>query len=219
MLDSIELIKDSRLGDYVFTETDLSHLFGGSPARKYALVHKALASKELIRLHRGVYMLSPKYLRQKFGKFFVASHVIKNSYISFESALSYHGWIPERVEGVLSAIGDGRTRAFPTPFGEFSYRKIASETGDFYTGVLRMEEDGYPFLIASPLRALADYIYERKIQWTELDFLTDGLRIELDSLNTLNQKNFEEIIRVYRNKRVLDFIKNLKQSLELHATQ
>jgi len=49
---------------------------------------------------------------------------------------------------------------------------------EFLGGVSRQTVNGKPFLIAKPLRALADYVYERKVKWIGIDFLLEGLRIE-----------------------------------------
>ncbi len=119
MLASTEKLQEAGFGERVFTDRDLARFFCGTPARRYGLVNKALAKKELVRIRRGVYILAKKYRTTKPSQFVVASRTVPGSYVSFESALSYHGWIPERVAVVTSVIYQRRTRTFETPLGEF----------------------------------------------------------------------------------------------------
>ena len=163
MLTITEKIIDTNLSYHAFTEADLEQLFDGSAASRYGLVNKALKKGELIRLRRGLYLLGKKYLPMKISKFYLASRIATHSYISLESALSHHGWIPERVVSTFSIIAQGRTRSFKTPLGEYSYYLIPTNDYEFLTGVNREQIDHQPYLIASPIRALADLVYIRKI--------------------------------------------------------
>ncbi len=213
MLTSTEKLQDAGFGERVFTERDLAHFFGGTPARRYGLVNKALAKGELVKIRRGIYILAKKYRTVKFSQFFVANRTIPSSYISFESALSYHGWIPERVTLVASVIYQGRTRTFETPLGEFKYVLLPIKAFEFLSGVSRQTINDKPFLIATPLRALADYVYDRKIEWTGIDFLLDGLRIEEENLNTLTLDDFKAVLPVFRAKRVQSFLHHLQTEI------
>lgn len=213
MLVSTEKIQAAGFGKRIFTERELARLFGGTSARRYGLVNKALAKGELIRIRRGVYLLAEKYRFIKFSQFFVANRVVPNSYVSFESALSYHGWIPERVLVVTSGIHQGRTRTFDTPLGEFNYIYLPVNALEFLSGVSRQTINDQSFFMAKPLRALADYVYNKKITWMGMDFLLEGLRIEEDNLNSLTLNDFQEIEPVFRAKRVLSFLRHLQQEL------
>jgi predicted nucleotidyltransferase component of viral defense system len=210
MLASTEKLQEAGFGERVFTERELARVFGGTPARRYGLVNKALAKGELVRICRGVYMLAEKYRSIKLSQFVVASRIIPGSYISFESALSYHGWIPERVVVVMSGIYKGRTRTFETPLGEFKYVHLPVNELEFLNGVSRNER---AFLVAKPLRALADYIYDRKIEWTGIDFLLEGLRIEEEPLQTIKLNDFKEVLPVFRAKRVRSFLQQLQKEI------
>ena len=66
-------------------------------------------------------------------------------------------------------------------------------------------------MIASGLRALLDLVYERKIEWHGIDFLTESLRIEIDSLTCITRNDFDEMLKVYNSKRVLNFLKKFKK--------
>ena len=81
------------------------------------------------------------------------------SYVSFHSALAWHGLIPERVEGIYSAsYGKNRDKEFFTPLGE--YRYLYLPLAAYPHGLLLEEEEGYRFLIASREKALCDALYK-----------------------------------------------------------
>src|SRR5690242_12388615 len=103
-------IIEANLTHHLLNEVDLKALLSNTSAARYGLVNKALKKKELIKLRRGLYLLADPYRRQKISKFFLASRLVPYSYISLESALSYHGWVPERVSTVTSVVANGRTK-------------------------------------------------------------------------------------------------------------
>ncbi len=113
-------------------------------------IARLLEAGELISLRRGLYAtrrdLDPRSL---------AGPIYGPSYVSFETALSWHGMIPERVSEVLSAT-IRRAASFENGFGHFRY--IAVPKRVFPVGVTRVSQGEVPFLLASPTKALADRI-------------------------------------------------------------
>jgi hypothetical protein len=76
--------------------------------------------------------------------------------VSLQSALAYHGVIPEAVPVVTSAT-TGRPRRFKTPFGEFMYRHVHP---GFFWGYQELElEPGQPAYVALPEKALLDLLH------------------------------------------------------------
>jgi len=213
MLRTTEKLIEQGFQNQIIKDWSLLYIFTGTDASRYALMNKALKKKEIIRLHRGMYMLAPKYREKNISQFFVASQMVPDSFISCETALSYHGWIPEKVTLIKSVIPKGRTRSFHTPIGEFEYIKIPEHKDAFLNGVTRKVLDGQPFLIATPLRALADYVYTREIADDALDYLQEGMRIEQENLDSLTSKDFDEVIAAHTAKRVLLFLHNLRKQL------
>lgn len=200
----------------VLKDTDLAVLLNKktAPAR-YGLVNKALKTDGLIKLRRGLYVLSEKYRTQKFSQFFLASQIAPHSYISLESSLTYHGWIPEQVKTIASIVAFGRTKKFINSFGEFIFYHLPINEYEFLTEVMRIEETKeQPFLMASPLRALADLVYIKKVSWTGLNYLTESLRIEKEYLKKINPNDILRIKMIYRSKRVLYFFDKFKEELE-----
>ena len=82
----------------VFTDRDIAQLIlRGSKDSRYGLIKRALKKSEIIRIRRGLYCLAKKYERRPLNLFSIAQLIYGPSYVSLESALSYHGWVPEGV--------------------------------------------------------------------------------------------------------------------------
>ena len=88
--------------------------------------------------------------------FEIANRIYTPSYISFEMAFSFYGFIPEAVYGLTSATSRP-TRTFATPVGEFLYRTIKAEL--FFGYNIVEYNRGHHFDIASPEKAVLDYFY------------------------------------------------------------
>jgi len=215
MLTTIEKLQKAGFGERVFIDKDLGLLFGGSPARRYALVNKILSRGEIVRVRRGIYVLAEQYRTVNLNPFFLANRTVSGSYVSFESALEYHGWITKKEPTVVvtSVIYSGRTRDFHTHLGEFKYVFLPVNDLEFLSGVSRQTVEGQPYMIAKPLRALADYVYNRKIKWTGIDFLLQKLHLEEGELLALTQEDFQEVLPIFRSKRVLSFLQNLQTEI------
>ena len=212
MLTSTERLLDAGYGARVFSEHDLERVFGGSPACRYGLVNRALARSELVRLRRGVYCLGDKY-REELHRFHVAAALVPLSYVSFESALSYHGWIPERVVPVLSAC-QRRSLTAETRLGTFRYKRIPVRTFTWFRSVARVEvSPAQVYLVADPLRALADFVHHSDVRRPSLDYLVEGLRVYPDELEALSAADFDELMPVHRSPRVRTFLTELRREL------
>ena len=213
MLSSIEKLINSGFRDRVIRTDDLYHVFSGSPRRIQSLVYRAMSAGELIRLRRGFYILCSKYRSQKPVSFHLANQMVEESYVSFESALSFHGWIPESVPVVSSAVRSSRSRILETELGRFEYVHVPLGKRDFLALVERVDAGVQSFLVASALRALADMVYERKLQWTGIEFITENLRVDEYELKTLERKNIELVISVFKSNRVRNYMRKLEQEL------
>lgn len=113
-------------------------------------IARMLGTGELVSLRRGLYAsrrdLDPRCL---------AGPIYGPSYVSFETALAWHGMIPEGVAEILSAAPK-RPTTFENDFGRFRYLTIPMAV--YPVGMMRVTESDLPFLIASPTKALADRI-------------------------------------------------------------
>ncbi|MDO8880312.1 MAG: type IV toxin-antitoxin system AbiEi family antitoxin domain-containing protein [Coriobacteriia bacterium] len=114
-------------------------------------------SGRLIQLRRGVYALPEEYRSRAPHPFEVANLLVRPSYVSLESALSYHGVIPEAVFTATS-VTSARADEFLTPLGAYSFRHIASR---FFWGYTTETVSGAESFVARPEKALLDLVYLR----------------------------------------------------------
>jgi hypothetical protein len=71
------------------------------------------------------------------------------------------------------------------------------------------------FLIASPLKALVDYVYVHKCDWCGLEPVVESLRVEMEELGRLTSEDFDVITGNYNSRRVQLFYKGLRKDLKL----
>jgi predicted transcriptional regulator of viral defense system len=202
----------------VLTEIDLDTILGVGPVARYGLVNKALKRGEIIKLRRGLYVMSDKYRQMKLSKFYLANRIVPNCYLSLESALSLHGWIPEQVTTINCVYAGARNKTFHNVFGDFIFYPLRVHEYEFFTGIDRVVAvQGQPFLLASPLRALADYVYIKKLDHLNLDYLVNSMRIELENITQIGVEQFEQLKKVFYSRRVLQFLISLEDELKKYG--
>ena len=109
----------------------------------------------LLQLRRGLYALAPPYRKVKPHPFLVANRLVPGSYVSLQSALAYHGLIPEHVP-VTTSVTTGRPQRQESPLGSFVYHHVRP---DLLSGCRREKlGDGQEALVATPTKALADLV-------------------------------------------------------------
>jgi len=205
---------DQGLANRVLSETQLMRLFDGSPQRRHNLVNRAMKAGELLRLRRGVYLLDVRFRETAAHPFALAQAFVPGCYVSFETALAHHGWIPEAVFTTACVTPGRKSLEFEASgFGLFSFNPLAIVPGHFYELVERRQINQQTLLIASPLRALIDIVCQRKIEWQGMGWLTDGMRIEHESLSSITDIDLRTLDSVYRHKRVGKFLHHLAREL------
>lgn len=158
---------------------------------------------ELIRLKKGLYIVSPEIHRQTISKELIANHLYGPSYLSFENALSFYKLIPERVYSTRSMTLK-RARNFSTPFGNFEY---ISAPKDYFQIGIRQEivHDRFAYLIASPEKAICDMIIAtsglrlQSVKAMQI-YLEEDLRIDFSAFETFDIQTIRQCIHVGRKK-------------------
>lgn len=207
-------ISSAGLSSRIIDERQLAELFGGTAARRYGLVNRAIKEGALIRVKRGKYVLSAEDRANPIHPFAVAQSLLPGSYVSFESALSYHGWIPETVFMTASVSPGRKTIKHETgTFGSFAFHPLAIHDYHLLTGVDRTSLGKLTALVAQPLRAILDLVALRKQAWQGLDWLTSGMRIEDAQLFGLKRHDFATLKSVYKHKAVNAFLAQLEDAL------
>lgn len=147
---SLEIIKILQKRNIsVFSLTDFRRLFA---IKKTQTLYKKIARLEKEGIIES--LIKGKYLfifNNDITDYTIANYLCTPSYISLETALSYYGIITGFPHATTS-VTVKKSRVFRCRNKEFTYSQIAPE---FYFG---MEKDK-DFLIASPEKALIDYIY------------------------------------------------------------
>jgi predicted transcriptional regulator of viral defense system len=186
-----------------FTDVELANVLGGkSDDARYGLVKRSLKKGDLIRLKKGLYLLGEKFQRKRPNLFVLAQLLNWPSYISHLSALQYHGLIPEAVVAVTSAT-PGRFTAYKTPLGDFFFSPVPAR--EFFHGVSRVEQQKEAFLIATPEKALLDYVYIEKLPWIGTSPLLGSLRMESSDLRSFDMDLLVTLSKNYNRRIITSF--------------
>lgn len=182
-----------------------------TPAAQYSALARALKSKELTQLKRGVYLITHHRRQSPVSTFTVAAKLYSPSYISFQSALAYHALIPEAVYSTTSACIQMKKKRYSTPLGDFTYQHVPEAS--FRLDVDSVKSGSGSFLMGGPIKALFDTVYAERREFKSISDLEDDLRIDLDELEkAVNLHSFselEELSGSYRKKRCEQFVQIL----------
>lgn len=205
---------EEGLSDRVLTDLQLSRLIEGSDQRRYNLVNRAMGAGELIRLRRGLYMLPDTYRKNPAHPFALAQMLVPGSYVSLETALSFHGWIPELVYATTSIVPGRKARDFDhAQLGLFAFYPLAIQVGHFLESVQRVQLSGQTLLIASPIRALMDLVCVKKLAWQGMPWIVEGMRIDEELIRGVSAADLRTLKQVYKHKRVQYFLDELEAAL------
>lgn len=196
-------------------ETVISNLFPGRSAEaRKSLVHRAVTSGELTRLQPGLFCLAPPF-GVGMHPFVVASVLHQPSHVSLQSALSFHGLIPEAVRQV-SSVTSRRSRRLSTPLGEFTFTRVPTQHPR--AGVRSVEvQPGIWTFVAGPLRAIGDLVYlspSVRFKRDGIRFVVESLRIDPEDLRPLITDDVEEVVSTFRSRRTLEYLVGLARELD-----
>ena len=208
-----ELIQAGRAGR-ALSLAQVARQLHGTPQRRYNLVNRALQHGELLQLRRGLYLLAPQLQSQTPHPFVLAQALQSGSYVSFESALSFHGWIPEAVPVTLSVLpGRRRLEVDHAVLGLFRFYPLALRPGYFLEAVDRHTFNGQTALVAQPLRALLDIVCLRKLEGASVRELAHSMRIDDELLMQTNAASWQSLQLVYAHKRMTTAIEALQSEM------
>ncbi len=167
----------------------------------------------VVRVKKGLYVFGDTYRRRPVSRELLANLIHGPSYVSLESALSYHGLIPERVTAVTS-VTPKRPKRFETPLGCFVYRQVPLSA--FPIGMQRVETGDIAFLIASPERALADKLrddrgHPLRSHGDMSDYLLNDLRIEPEDLAGFDTYVLESLAAAERSSKIALLVRWLRR--------
>ena len=182
-----------RIGNIPVTTSAVASLFPELKAGNQK-VRNLEADGSLIRLKRGLYVVSPKISRVSLSTELIANHLYAPSYVSMHTALRYYGMIPEAVY-VTQSMTVKHSRNFDTPIGRFEYQMISRDA--FPVGITYINKQEYAFLMATPEKALCDLIANsQKVNLRYLkdveNYLEEDIRMEIEDFKNMDVSIFEQ---------------------------
>jgi len=169
---------------------------------------------EIVRIKKGIYVLNESYRQGNISLEHLSNLLYGPSYVSLEYALSYYGLIPEKVE-IVTAVTTGRSREFKTPLGLFTYRSIALTPFSSGMEIIEFQPD-IRFMMASPEKALADFIQSQKgvpihsAQQYE-HYLLENIRLDSRLLSNLSVRELKAFSSAYKSQKLSRLCKIIKQ--------
>lgn len=148
--DLVELVKDQPVFDSAL-------LLSGDVNPGY--IRRQLSfwvrAGKITQLRRGLYVLAPPFRKISPHPFLLANRFKQPSYVSYQSALSYYGLIPEGVYATVSAT-TRRPGAWVTELGRFQYHHIQQ---DWFKNYISLDlGDRQTAFVAMPEKALLDLV-------------------------------------------------------------
>jgi hypothetical protein len=169
-------------------------------------INELLKAGDVVRVKKGLYVFGPESRQTAICRESLANLIYGPSCISLEYALSYYGLIPERVETITS-VTPKRDKEFNTPLGRFTYRYLSASK---YPHAIEQQwiDHQHPILIASPEKALCDYVVLNKIRSISnkqeaKKFLLDDLRLDPESFDRFDLKKMLLLNQHYRSRAIV----------------
>lgn len=185
-----ETLKKRRL--FVFEPKDIVRLFGWSSTSVKFLLHRYTKRGITERLKNGLYA----FRGVTTSEFYIANRLCEPSYVSLETALSFHGLIPETVYAITSmTTRTPHTRSVPGK--EYRYHRLQPHA---FTGYKPITQGDFTVLVADPEKALVDYYY----------LVARGLRKPLDKerlrIKDLKRHRINAYAQLFKNKKLISVL-------------
>ena len=213
-MDIVEKINSKLKTDVLPLSLINSVLENKSEDARKALLKRACQKGDLIRVRNGLYLVGEKKRKAAFSSFEIANFIIEPSYVSLESALSHYGLIPEAVYTTTS-VSTNSGLELKTPVGQFSFSYLKTEYFNF--GFYRIKDGDRRYLIATPLKALIDYIVLKKKHYKTVEEIEEDLRFDFDEFKNykkfVNKDKINEMLSLYKSYRLQVILKDIRKRL------
>lgn len=184
----------------VFSSVEAKNIFFTEPN---ILVQIAFWTKKgyIKRIRKGLYLLANA--QNDINLLALTSKIYAPAYLSLEFALNYYGIIPD-IPGTYTSITSRKTLTYKNEFGNFTYQKIKS---NLFFGYVMQKDRNVTFLIATPEKAILDYLYLNKNKLVAQENFWRELRI--DEEFKFDLKKIEEYKKLFNDKKVTRLIDSL----------
>ena len=213
-MDLIKIINSHYKSDILPLELINSVLGDKTDNAKKALLKRACQKGDLIRVRNGLYLIGEEKRKAPYSLFQIANYIIEPSYISLESALSFYGLIPEAVYTTTSVTTKNNLEQ-QTPVGHFSFSYLKTEFFNF--GFYRVKDGDNQFLIATPLKALVDYIVLNNKKYKTVEEIEGDLRFDFEDFKSftdfVNTEKINEMLEIYKSHRIQVILKDIRKKL------
>lgn len=168
----------------VFSITEIEKHFPGFDSRRLVEWQK----KGYIQKVRNRYYYFADREVQEPYLFFAANKLYSPSYISLESALSWHGFIPEGVFQITSCT-TRKTNSFNSPIANFTYRHVKPA---LYLGYKLREWEDHRYAMAGPEKTIIDYLYLH----SDIDQVSDFESLRWNAIEIENRISLDKLNRI-----------------------
>lgn len=170
---------------HIVTSDQIYNKAGASWGQKQVVknvITKLTVNGWLIRLKRGLYAISDLSNRGflSLSPFVVANLLMKNSYVSFESALNYHGMFDQLTSKIISITTD-QLKNKTIELNSLEYSSVRVKRKWFF-GWEDVSIDNQSVRIATAEKVLLDMIQFHKSKYS-VDLVIEKLRDNRDGLN------------------------------------
>lgn len=167
---------------------------------------------KVVQLRRGLYTLASEYQSEQPHSYVIANHIVKGSYVSLHTALSYYDLIPEHV-AVVTSVTTGRPGTWQNPYGHFSYQHIQNKL--FFGFEYRQMTRTQWAYIAAPEKALLDLIYLTP----EADNEAYIRALRLQNLDQINDERLSAYVKQADKPKLERALTHLRQVIEEELTE
>lgn len=179
---------------YIFTPQEFKQIFDVTLRAVQEFVKDHSRGELFIKLRNGLYGLVSHLPSESE----IANKLYQPSYISLDTALSYHHMIPETIYGTTS-VTTKATREFIADNIRYSYQKIKKQA---FTGYRLEKIRGEAILMAEPEKALADYLYF-------IDLKQRGLHYERLDLGKIKKSRLQNYIKLFNRPKMYKLLEEI----------
>lgn len=182
-----------RLGLKVFSRAEFQRLCGLSPVAAKKALERYTEAGLFLRPRRDFYL----FPMARPSQWLISNKLYRPSYVSYETALSHYGLIPETVYAVTAATArrPGGVEVMGTAY---VYHHIGRHV---FTGYRPVEIEGSTIFLASPEKALCDFLH--------LVFLRKKALNERTAWNRVDKAGLLSWTGLYRPKSFSRWVRNV----------
>lgn len=160
---------------------------------------------------RQSWYVFPECMKEPDFERYIACKIYDPSYISLQYALCFYDLIPEAVTDITS-VTTLKTSCFENEFGHYNYKSLKPSM--FFGYKPMINKDGKGFFLATPEKAILDFLYLYPQYKTEEDMVE--LRFDEDFLeDELDWERFNDYLKRMNCKALTKRAKLLKRAYNL----